>query len=136
QQFICGIVFFELRKEQEYNESALTNALSGIDLRGFIGGVVLRGEGHTQPMSGRLMILRSETPIESTYHRSKESLLQSAPMSDSIRVTDTLYFGMMLLWSEPTFAQFAFDLIALMQGTYEVGRLSSFHGIGTSQWDP
>jgi hypothetical protein len=135
-QFFCGMVFFELRKEHEYSECALTNALSGIGLRGFIGGVVLRGEGHTQPVSGRLKILRSETPIESTIHRSKQSLLQSAPISGSIRVTDTLHFGTMLLWSEPTFAQFAFDMLALMQGTYEVGRLSSFHGMGTSQWDP
>jgi hypothetical protein len=136
QQFFCGLVFFELRKEHEYSESALTNALSGIGLRGFIGGIVLRGEGHTQPTSGRLMILQGETPIESTIGRSRQSLLQSAPLSGSIRVTDTLHLGTMLLWSEPGFAQFAFDLLSVMQGTYEPGRLSSFHGMGTSQWDP
>ncbi len=136
RQFFCGMVFFELRKEHEYSESALTNALSAIGLRGFIGGIVLRGEGHTQPLSGRLNILRSETPIESTIHRSRQSLLQFASMSASIRVTDSLHFGTMLLWTEPAFAQFAFDVLALIQGTYEVGRLSSFHGMGSSQSDP
>jgi hypothetical protein len=36
------------------------------------------------------------------------------------------------MWSEFAFAQFAFDLIAMMQGTYEASRLSSFYGIGSS----
>jgi hypothetical protein len=54
----------------------------------------------------------------------------------SVRVTDELHFGAMLLWTEMNFSQFAFDLIAIMQGTYEVGRLSTFHGIGTCDWDP
>jgi hypothetical protein len=38
----------------------------------------------------------------------------------------------MLKWAESQFAQFAFDLIAIMQGTYEAGRLSSFYGVGNS----
>lgn len=136
QQFFCGLVFFELRKEHEYSETALTNILGGLGLRGFIGGLVLRGEGHTKPVTGRLAILRSETPIESTVGRTKQSLLQPAPMSGSSRVTDNLYFSTMLMWAELSFSQFGFDLLAIMQGTYEVGRLSSFHGIGTSDWDP
>ena len=39
----------------------------------------------------------------------------------------------MLMWNEPNFSQFGFDLIAMMQGTYEVGRVSSFHGMGTTE---
>lgn len=136
QQFFCGLVFFELKREHEYSEAALTKLLGGLGLRGFIGGIVLRGEGHTKPVSGRLRILRSETPIESIIHRSKQSLLQSAPMSGSSQVTDNLHFCTMLMWNEPNFSQFAFDILAIMQGTYDVGRLSSFHGMGTSEWDP
>jgi hypothetical protein len=134
-QFFCGLVFFELRKEHEYSEAALTSLLDGLDLRGFFGGLVLRGEGHIKPGSGRLEILRSETPIQSTIGRGKESLLQSLPMSGSVRVTDTLHFGVMLHWAEPSFSQFAFDVVAKMQGMYEPGRLSSFHGMGTSEVD-
>lgn len=135
EHFFCGVIYFELRKADEYSEAALSNILSGLDLRGFIGGLVLRGDGHTKPASGRISILRSEEVIESSIGRTKESLLQSAPMSASIRVTDKLHFGTMLLWSEVAFSQFAFDLVAIMQGSYEVGRLSSFYGIGTSDME-
>lgn len=135
QQFFCGLVFFELRKSEEYSEAALKNLLGALGLRGFIGGIVLRGDGHTKELTGKLQILRSEQPIESTIDKAKQSLLQSAPMSSSIRVTDTLHFGTMLMWNKPAFSQFAFDVLAIMQGTYEQGRLSSFHGMGTSEWD-
>jgi hypothetical protein len=135
EHFFCGVIYFELRKADEYSEAALSNILSGLDLRGFIGGLVLRGDGHTKPVSGRISILRSEEAIESSIGRTKESLLQSAPMSASICVTDKLHFATMLLWSEVAFSQFAFDLVAIMQGTYEVGRLSSFYGIGTSDME-
>jgi hypothetical protein len=39
----------------------------------------------------------------------------------------------MLMWNEFHFSQFGFDLIARMQGTYEVGRISSFHGMGSTE---
>ena len=137
QQFFCGLVFFELKKDHEYSETALTNILGGLGLLGFLGGIVLRGEGHTKPVSGRLTILKSETAIESTVDRSKQSRLQSVLLtSRSIRVTDNLHFGTMLMWMEPAFSQFAFDVLAILNGTYEMGRLSSFHGVGTSGSDP
>ena len=128
--FVCGLVFFELRENDEYNEAVMTAVLEGLGLRGFLGGLVLRGEGHTKPASGRIQILRSETPIESTIHRTKESMLRSAPLSESVQVTDNLHFGTMRMGNETNFSQFAFDLIAIMQGTYEPGRLSTFHGWG------
>lgn len=51
--FVCGLVFFELRSENEFSEASLANTLRGRDLRGFFGGVILRGEGHTKPFTGR-----------------------------------------------------------------------------------
>jgi hypothetical protein len=36
--------------------------------------------------------------------------------------------GAMLTWSPMHFSDFAFDLLALMNGTYRHGRVSSFHG--------
>lgn len=50
-QFFCGLVFFELRREHERSESALTSVAEGVDLRGFMGGIILRGEGHNKPLS-------------------------------------------------------------------------------------
>lgn len=132
--FCCGLVFFELLQKHQFSESALNKIIAAIQLRGFFGGIILRGEGHSKDITGKLSLFRSETPIESTIGKSKQSLLNFA-MAKSIKISDNLHFGSMLLWGEPNFSQFAFDLIAMMQGTYEVGRLSSFHGMGTSEWD-
>ena len=44
----------------------------------------------------------------------------------------TFHIGAAINWAEFHFAQFAFDLIAMIQGTYQPGRISSFHGIGSS----
>ena len=48
-----------------------------------------------------------------------------------MKLTDNVHFSAILSWAELHFSQFAFDLLAMMQGTYEVGRLSSFYGVGT-----
>ena len=132
--FCCGLVFFELRQEHQFSEAAMNRIVSAIQLRGFFGGIILRGEGHTREDTGKLFLLRSETPIESTVGKAKASLLSSG-MAESIKIADNLHFSSMLMWTEPYFSQFGFDLIALMQGTYEAGRVSSFHGMGISGWE-
>lgn len=133
--FSCGLVFFEMRKEQQFSESALAKLVAGVQFRGFFGGVILRGEGQTVAATARLSLTQSKTPIESTIGATKQSLLGGFGMTESIRVTDDLHLGAMLMWTEPNFSQFGFDLIAMMQGTYEMGRLSSFYGMGTSEWE-
>ena len=130
--FYCGVVFFDLRSEHVFSETALNRMLSGLDLRGYFGGVILRGEGHTKPATARISLLRSETPLESTVGRGKESLLGS-PLGQSVQVADRLHLGCMLMWTESGFSQFAFDLIALMEGNYRSGYLSSFYGMGASK---
>ena len=134
-QFVCGIVFFDLPKSNQYSEKSLAKLIYGAQLRGFFGGLILRAEGHPAPEPGRLSLMHSPTPIASTIGAGKSSLL-SFGMCQSMQVGDNLHFSSMLIWSEPAFSQFAFDLLAMMQGTYQVGRLSSFYGMGTSQWDP
>jgi hypothetical protein len=130
--FCCGLVFFELHKEHQFSEAATGTMISAIQLRGFFGGIILRGEGHRRETTGKLHLLRSETPIESTIGKGKASLLNSG-QAESIKIADNLHFGSMLMWSEAYFSQFGFDLIAMMQGTYEAGRVSSFHGMGWEQ---
>jgi hypothetical protein len=96
----------------------------------------LRGEGHSKPATGRISILRSETPLECTIGRDKTSLLSGAAISPFVGVAEKLYFGSMLMWFESAFSQFAFDIIALMDGKYRPGMLSSFYGMGTSEAVP
>lgn len=133
QRFFCGIVHFQLCKDAEYSEAALSNILGGIDLRGFMGGLVLRGEGLSKPVSGRMTVLQGKEPISSSIGKGKQSLLGSMPLSASIKITESFHLGTMLMWSESGFAQFAFDMLAMMRGTYEIGRLSSFYGMGSSR---
>ena len=132
--FCCGLVFFELKKETEYSELALRKIISGIGLRNFFGGIILRGEGHSKQLTGDLSILRSGSKLIGIIGKGKASLL-NAGYSQSIKVSDNLHFGASLTWEEPNFAKFAFDLIAMMQGTYEVGRMSSFYGFGVSDFE-
>jgi hypothetical protein len=130
--FCCGTVFFDLKEKDRFSETTLSRLLEGIQLRGFFGGVVLRGEGHTKEATGRASFLKSETPIESEIGKDKRSLLHSVKGA-SVQATDALHYGVLLMWGEPFFSMFAFDLIAMMQGTYKSGQLSSFHGMGTSE---
>jgi len=133
-KFICGLAFFDAGVEAEFSEGTLSKFNSGIRLRGFFGGIVLRGAGHAVPASGRISLLRSLTPIESTIGPGKGSLLHFC-MTKSVEVAEDVHIGTMMMWNEAAFSQFAFDLVALLQGTYEVGRLSSFYGMGTSRSD-
>jgi len=128
-----GMVFFELRQDSQFDATAFERINSCIQYRGFLGGVVLRGEGHAGQFSARISLLRSETPIEGTIGPGKKSLLKGSAMAKSLEVSESLHFGSMLIWAESAFSQFAFDLIAMMQGTYRSGFLSSFYGMGSSR---
>jgi hypothetical protein len=130
-QFYCGVVFAELRYSHARSDAILTSLLDGVALRGFMGGVVLRGEGHTLPHTGRLVLTESKTATESTLTTGSTSLLEVG-LSNTTQVAEHLHVGAMLSWSEFEFAKFSFDLIALMQGTYQAGRISSFYGLGSS----
>jgi hypothetical protein len=127
--FFCGVLFIELTQAHAVTDKALSALLAGIDLRGFIGGVVLRGEGHTLPHAGSLFLVRSDKAIEGLGP--KTSLLEMG-MTRSTKLAGGIHVGAMLQWSESAFAQFAFDLIARLQGTYRSGFLSSFYGMGST----
>jgi len=132
--FCCAMVFFALHTEDQFSETALSSVLSGLAaLRGLFGGIVLRGEGHSKPVSGRINPVRGETPIEGTIGKNKESLLRSSAQVQSVQVAEKVYLSCKLLWFEAAFSQFAFDLVALMEGRYRPGVLSSWYGMGASE---
>jgi len=135
-QFFCGVVFFELKREHMYSRAAIFNLLKNIrQIRGFAGGIILRGEGHSKPWTGRIHVRVSRTPMPSFIGPSKKSLLDNT-MCGSIPLGDNLHVEASPYWAESAFADFAFDLVALMQGTYQPGRVSSFYGFGSSDYDP
>jgi hypothetical protein len=135
RHFFCAVVFFELMKKDSFSGSVLKKIASGfLALRGFFGGLILRGEGHDKPYAGRLQLMRCQTPMADAIGKSKKSLLSST-FGPSIRVADNMHFGTGVLWTELAFSQFAFDIVARLQGSYEPGRLSSFHGVGATEWE-
>jgi hypothetical protein len=129
--FFCGLVFVELRRDQMSSEGALREVISGMALRKFFGGVVLRAEGHTTKQTGRIELVESKTPLKSNV-KGREAALMEYGISGSKRISEHVHIGSMISWSEAAFAKFAFDLVAMLQGTYEVGRVSSFYGLGSS----
>ena len=131
--FFCAIVFFELQKSNVRNRKALNRIVEGIGLRGFRGGLILRGEGHAKELTGKIDLVHSETPMESDLRHKERTLLSGFAMADSMKIKDDLHFGAILMWNEPNFSQFAFDLVAYLQGTYEMGKVSSFHALGTTK---
>lgn len=130
--FFCGIAFFELRKEDQFSKSALNLMVNGAKLRGFSGGIILRGEGHEKQLTGKIGIMMSEGAMPSTAE--KTSLLNNWSDSDSLNVIENIHLSAMLMWAEPNFSMYSFDLVALLNGTFEIGRMSSFHGFGTTEW--
>ena len=134
QYFCCGLVFFNLLKKDEYSETALKKMTSGASLRGFFGGVILRGEGHNREVTGRLTLLESKKPIERKFLSDKQCLLDSG-MVFAEKNDNYAYLGAMLIWLEPFFARFAFDIISMIQGKYKVGMYSSCYCLGSDGFE-
>jgi hypothetical protein len=114
-----------------HSDAGLEALIDGARLRGFFGGVILRAEGHTLQHTGRIRLTRSETRTESTVKGSQISIGEYA-LSTSREIGEKFHLGAMVMWSESNFAQFAFDLVAMLQGNFEPGFVSSFYGMGSS----
>jgi hypothetical protein len=121
--------FFELREAHAKNAASLDALIEGNDIRGYVGGIILRGEGHLLPQTGRLCLARLADPFDGTIALGTCDLHKFA-LSASVPLAENVHVASELVWSESVFAEFAFDLIAMVQGTYNPGRLSSLYGIG------
>lgn len=126
--FVCSVVFFELRADDAYNAAALDHLASNM-VRGFTGGVILRAENQPPHETGLIQMMNGHAPFQSNVGRGKESLYATSGMAvgNSTRYGDE-HFLAYLRWSPTFFSQFAFDIIAMMNGTYIPGQLSSMHG--------
>jgi hypothetical protein len=135
--FFCATVFCELREKYRRSEKAFNSLANHYDLRRFCGGLILRKEKANNNSSGRLMSILADRPImkgEGSMHFSELNLFDNI-VSKPLEIGEGKYISMMIGWSEMYFAQFAFDLIALMNGTYKINMLSSMHAIGMSGYE-
>ena len=127
-EFFGMAVFFEILEANEYKKALLDNLICKMDIP-FYGGVILKGEGRDINDTGQIKILTSETPIESTIGKRKESIIKGSPFADSVSLADNYHFGGILTWSPANFSIFAFDIIALLEGRYQSNRISSMYGM-------
>lgn len=130
--FCCGMVFFNVKRDLSLLKAGLEQMFPCIQFRGFMGGIILRVEGSAAPASDRISPYRSDTAIAHPIDPAA-GLLPAMLMADSVMIAEDLHYGSMLMWSDIVFSQFAFDLIAMMQGTYRSGFLSSFYGMGRAE---
>jgi hypothetical protein len=124
---ILTVLFFELRLEDRDDIEALNLVReAALFQRQFYGPVILRGEPNHP----------DETAVIQTYHSVEphaeilgpNGLLHGFVMTATTELASH-NIGATLTWGDVGFSQFAFDLLALLNGTYRVGFGSSFHGL-------
>lgn len=128
--FFCATVFFELHKKTEMEFAALDEILEASNIRGYYGGYILRGETLDNYYSGKLSLRRRDSEVQAD----NKSLLFWAS-SKSKKIAENIYVNSYLDFSESYFAEFAFDIIALLKGNYHPNILSAYYGMGTTQWE-
>ncbi len=131
KNFFCATVFFELRKENEMEFVALDELVEASALRGFYGGYILRGGTNDKYLSGKLSLIKEDGE---SLPDNNTSLLFWAT-SKSRKVGNDKYVKILLHHSETHFSEFAFDIIAMLKGTYNPNILSSLYGYGTTQFE-
>jgi hypothetical protein len=123
---VVGLVFFEVRNSAA--NSKVLDAVRDFDLpRPLYGIVVLSGEGREPDDTAIIRLTVSQEPqLEAG---ASGGLLGGWRNSASVQ-RDGQNYGSMIMWSPLHFSQFAFDLLAIINGRYlGPGRLSSFFGI-------
>jgi len=126
-EFRCLSVFFELRKVDEFSAAAFDALVPDADLRGYVGALVLRGEGRGDDASARILIQAGSDPLTSSIGRKPGgSLLMLAQTDHSAskrdptptgpeHASERAAFGW---WNEQNFSRFAFDLVDYLHGRW------------------
>lgn len=128
--FFCATVFFELRDKDDKDFAALNELAEAASLRGFYGGFILRSEKLGGYYSGKLFPL-----IHSSENFPKNNSLSYTASSNCKKLAENRFYKIQLDHFESYFAEFAFDIIALLKGTYNPNIISSMYGMGSTQWE-
>ncbi|HEX7870302.1 MAG TPA: DUF6602 domain-containing protein [Chryseobacterium sp.] len=127
-KFFCATVFFELREEDELDFSALDELVEAVELRGFYGGYILRANSLDKYYSGKITLLKENSDV------APENQTLTFWSTSKCKKIGENFYKILLDQSESHFSEFAFDLIALLKGSYHPNILSSLYGMGTTQW--
>lgn len=122
--FFTASVFFELQDANAKNETVFRNLMIPGYVFPHFGSVILKGEGVDIDSTGRVEITVGDEEIPIMF----ESMYR-APLFGDVKLEDGKYYGAILMWHPSNFARFAFDVVALLNGTYRSGFMSSYYGL-------
>lgn len=132
--FFCGLIFVELHNQHASETPALSELMKTIDIRGYYGSVILRGEDRASTSTCKIDTIPSNQPINNHMDMNKSFMLKNFFWSDTIKIKENLYSWVRLSWEDFNFSTFAFDILSLLNGTYCPGKKSSFYVFGDSKW--
>jgi len=123
RDFFSAMAFFELPVANggELVTEEIVNLHRDL-MRFFYGGCILSCKTQGDDATATFGVFECETAME-----------QFGSLTESIYSSATLpgppHLGMECSWSDIRFADFAFDILALLNGTFRRGSVSSFHGL-------
>jgi hypothetical protein len=126
-----GVIFFNLPTKEQKKLELLNKLMPTTIPRGFRGGIILSADGLDQRKTGRYTYEPiGERPLFLARVKGRTLLFEDGDMwSDSVEMSPGEHIVCMFGWSESNFSRFAFELIAVMNGTYRVGFIPSWHGL-------
>lgn len=119
EKVVLTTVFFESRIQNAKEALNKLNAI--IKLRGYIGGIILRGSGQPDDFAGSLEAVRA-LPSEFVSD-DQHTLVQSEPIDDKGNK-----ISMILLWTPIAFSQYMFGLLDMLKGNFQYGVIPSLYG--------
>jgi Domain of unknown function (DUF6602) len=137
--FTCWTVFFDLRKDDQKAFTVLNHLAKATALRGFLGGLVLRGEGLDLEMTGeigpsRMHIYGSSmtndplpsapTLVEGTCFSEWLTL----PKGKEVQAQENRFGQVVLSWSKVYFSTWPFHLLRLLNAQYDTRSVPSWYG--------
>lgn len=134
KSFFWATVFFEAKTDALKSKRVAENLVANPQLRSYFGSLILRGEGRPSNETCFIARLLMDQPYPTGTEPTPKSGLE-AGLTPTKTFEGGLHFALLPSWSEVNFSKFAFDLLALLNGTYLSGRLSSFHGFGRAAWE-
>lgn len=126
QRFFTAIIFFELRNESRNAWSELFKFVPDAR-RVWPGGLILRGDGLRPELSATIGLTHSTNSPPVPIGPTGRDLTDTVVCSES-KEFDGTYWSALLKWTSNEFSTFAFDLLAMLNRTYQPGRISSNHG--------
>ncbi|MFP4496781.1 MAG: DUF6602 domain-containing protein [Vulcanimicrobiota bacterium] len=128
-KFFMGSVFFEIKREQEFNKEVLNNLNPRELLRGCFGSIVLSGENKDKDLTCWIEQGIIDKDLKSRVGKNGKSIFENICYSDSYNYVEDKQIFVTSDWEYTQFAIFAVDIIHLLNNPFELARELELFGI-------